>query len=395
MSQENRAELLAAALGVPQDALREIPNQMQDAMRNGVIVTLHVGRWRGWTTLTPEDLGLPKTKEYRDWVSFGSKRLMDAKLMKEIEAVEYNARYWLARYATQTYWGWFVGARAWTALKPILEERKEKYFALRDALLAVYETKVEEVLAHYAEIGRVAYRRANKLPGDYDFDWRVDFEDVAVDRFVAKIAQRIPSKGELAASFSFDWDMHFIPLTLDVPDNVDKESLEVAALRREVIEKMRSEQDALVKDFFADYKGQLAALVYDSVVLLGDTTTRAGKLQPRSVRQIWELTERMAAMNITADEEIDQYIARLREIAGTPSRLRSMDDVLRQFRDIATVTRAQLVALGRAPREAGDRKEFTAAAISVDTVRSSRKRLGLQLDTADQQAPTRRNRRSL
>lgn len=387
-------ELLAAALGVGVEELKAIPDKMQDAMRSGVIVTLHVGRWRGWTTLSAEDLGLPKTKEYQNWVALGSKRLMDAKLMQEIDAVEYNARYWLGRYATQTYWGWFVGARAWAQLKPILEERRDKYFALRDALLAVYDTKVDEVLAHYAEIGRIAYQRANALPGDYDYDFRANFEDVAVDRFVSKIAQRIPNKGELASSFSFSWDMHYIPITMGLPSDVDENDLDAAALRREVLERMRSEQQQLVSEFFADYKGQLAALVYDAVVLLGETTTKAGKLQPRSVRQIYELTERMAAMNITADEEIDQYIARLRNEAGTPSRMRNVDKTLDLFKDIATVTRAQMVALGRAPRDGKERKEFSVETPTFEVVRRSRQRLGLQTDV-EPAAGTRRQRRSL
>ena len=65
-------------------------------MKQGVIATVTVGRWRGRTRLDPEDLGLPPDaileQDLSDLLHLGDKILLPAPTLRALEAVESRAR---------------------------------------------------------------------------------------------------------------------------------------------------------------------------------------------------------------------------------------------------------------------------------------------------------------
>ena len=87
-------------------------------MREGVVVKLHIRRWRAKASLDLEDLGLPSDSEDQvgDLLTLGDKRLLPTDLGKRLEAKESAGRKCLERSAYATYYGPFLPAsrfRSW------------------------------------------------------------------------------------------------------------------------------------------------------------------------------------------------------------------------------------------------------------------------------------------
>ena len=61
----DRRTEIAQLVGIDPRALRDLKASLVDALvRKGVLVTLHIGRWRARRKLDPEDLGLdPRTSD--------------------------------------------------------------------------------------------------------------------------------------------------------------------------------------------------------------------------------------------------------------------------------------------------------------------------------------------
>ena len=109
---------LAEALGVPPEDLRATNPQWLRLLREGVLVRLHIGRWRAKTSLRWRDLGFePVSREEEkaldELVEPGFKRLLPKKVMQRLAAIEAKARAHLEKHAFRTYWGFFVPVTAW------------------------------------------------------------------------------------------------------------------------------------------------------------------------------------------------------------------------------------------------------------------------------------------
>jgi len=60
----------------------------------------------------------------------------------------------------------------------------------------------------------------------------------------------------------------------------------------------------------------------------------------------------MSTLNFYNDRDLDRMITQMRDIVEQPAKDRNVDDIRRQLRAIATVTRATLIELGETPRSA-------------------------------------------
>jgi len=100
-------EKLAQLLG--QDVKLVEPKWLS-LMRQGVIVELHVRRWRAKSRLTLDDLGLPATDaaDYSDLMKLGEKSLLPSKYIKKADNIESQARQLLDSCSYETFWGRFM-----------------------------------------------------------------------------------------------------------------------------------------------------------------------------------------------------------------------------------------------------------------------------------------------
>src|SRR5579871_2544532 len=87
-----KQEALDQALGTPTSRV-----DWRRRMKEGVLVTLKIKRWRARQKLTLSELGIyPPTSEaraaYEELLTLGSKVLLPVSLLKELDAIERGAR---------------------------------------------------------------------------------------------------------------------------------------------------------------------------------------------------------------------------------------------------------------------------------------------------------------
>src|SRR5512139_645960 len=137
-------------------------------MREGVVVKLHVRRWRAKCRLDADDLGLPKEADdlIGDLLELGDKRLLPLDLARQLEAIESAGRKALERNGYATYWGVFVPATNFAQWQAENETHKRRYFEAREQIVAEYDTILAQLTDAYRGAARAAFRRARTLTPD-------------------------------------------------------------------------------------------------------------------------------------------------------------------------------------------------------------------------------------
>jgi len=364
-------------------------------MRSGVIVQVHIRRWRGKTRLDATDLGLDSghTASLTDLMTLGEKMLMPKSIIKRLDALDSKVRSKIEHASFTTHWGNFVPVTAYSDLKTEIAELEAEYFAIRDEILSNYFTWVEQMRVEYRLAARAAYQRLLKVApaavAGQD-------EQTFVVRFVTSILSRIPSQSEIGDSFDFEVELFYIPLpsllaedraraegiTVQTELDVDRmraqrrlererEYNEVETLRsqamaartsaeikeqqmremnRDIVEQARKAKEQLINGFMADVRTQFTGAIFnactDVLAKLQDKDT----MHPRSVVQLSKMTEQIGKLNFFGDEDAERMIERVRQtVLNVQSGDRNYEDVQKQLGAIVTLTRQTLVDLGDRP----------------------------------------------
>jgi hypothetical protein len=414
---QQRTEL-ARILGVDSGAIKSRPADWLRLMREGVIVKLHIRRWRAKARLDLDDLGLPEDAEdsIGDLLNLGDKRLLPRDLAKRLEAIDNAGRKALERAGFETYWGTFIPATAFQAWKEQNDEHKARYMAARDELLADYDSIISNLIASYRGAARAAYRRANALhPLTMTRDELRD-ETIFVDSFARRIRRLIPTASQIYDSFAWEEELSYIPLpSLLASDEAETERLRIeaerqrleaelarddlwrevairdeadrarrnalAAMNEEVVAQARERKEQLLNGFMNDMVVQLRSAVYNAVTdILATMERNDGKLHPRSVVQLRNLSEQVARLNFFGDDEIDLMLSQVRTAFDQRAELRNAANagygaINEKLNDIAVVTRASLLDLGQNPRVS----RLVADVPAEDDITQARRRLNLDV----------------
>jgi len=397
---ERQRRAIAAALGEANIILVE-PRWLS-LMREGVIVTVRITRWRAVGKLSPADLGLPDD-EATDLIELGEKRLLPRRLMDALNSVESNARKCLARHAFATFWGYFVPAANYQQWKAEDAEYQQKYMELRDQIVAGYDGIKAELLADYGAQARLAYRRLNLLdPASMTTTARRE-EQRFVQSFTDRIADLIPSKDTIKDSFSYTVGLSYVPLPSLLAEDeaaatrirTDARDEQVQAearrlLEREVMQQAQSRKVELVDGFLKDVVGQLRSLVYDAATdVLASIHKNEGKLLGKSADQLRNLIAQVGQLNFAGDGEVDAAVRRVEELLSAAPKQRDVAELQSQLQAVATLTRATLLDLGEQPRSA--RSLGVAEAPSEAAVMQARRTLGVEAAAEAVALPARRD----
>ncbi len=401
-------EKLAKLLG--QDVKLVEPKWLS-LMRQGVIIELHIRRWRAKSRLTLDDLGLPQTDsaEFTDLLQLGDKFLLPTKYIKAADSIEASARQWLETHSFDTFWGRFMPCTMYAEWKARHDEFRARYFALRDEIDRDYDSIVKAHLIDYAKAARVAYRRRMSLDGRALRKANIG-EEAFVKAFVSAIAALIPSRERIIESWGFDASLSYVPLPSLLADDQaeaervsaqreleqaqekaeqDKVWLEMSvqegairkreqmleAMNRDVVEAARKQKRELVDGFLDGLVKQLRGLVYEAATDVLQTIQKNDRLHPRSIVQLHGLIDQVNQLNFFNDSDVSRMVGQVQQALDKAPADRDVREIEGSLRDIATVTRAALVGLGEQPR--GARALGVADAPSAPIVRAARARLGL------------------
>jgi len=398
-------------------------------MREGVVVKLHVRRWRAKSRLDLTDLGLPSEADdlIGDLLNLGDKRLLPKALAARLEAIESAGRKALERNGFATFWGTFIPASNFEAWKAENDAHKRRYLAARNELRDSYTDIVAQLTDAYRGAARAAFRRAKALDrGMGQLMTRLEAqrhllnEDLFVNTFVRRITRQIPTENQIYDSFGWEEEFTYIPLpsllaedaaekdriqaeretarqreqlerddlwrTITIRDEADRARRDaLARMNAEVTAEARLKKQQMIDGFLADLVKQLRAMIYEATTdILATMQKNQGKLHPRSVVQLRNLIEQVGQMNFFGDTETDAMIRRVRDVfdkrPDKRSDARNAADLQIALRDVAIITRASLLDLGEQPRASriiGD-EDTTPAEIAI-----ARHRLNLDGAAAD------------
>ena len=369
-------------------------------MREGVVVKLHVRRWRAKSRLDLTDLGLPSEADdlIGDLLNLGDKRLLPKDLASRLEAIESAGRKALERNGFATFWGTFIPATNFDAWKAENDAHKQRYLDARNELRDSYTDIVAQLTDAYRGAARAAFRRAKALdPAEGETEFRTssarsmsrqDLLDEAlfVTTFVRRITAQIPTEQQIYDSFGWEEEYTYIPLpsllaedaaekdriqaeraterqreelerddlwrTITIRDEADRARRDaLIRMNEEVTAEARKKKQQMIDGFLGDLVKQLRATVYEATTdILATMSKNQGKLHPRSVVQLRNLIEQVGQMNFFGDTETDAMIRRVRSIFDQRPETRNVADLQVALRDVAIITRASLLDLGEQPR---------------------------------------------
>lgn len=387
---EKILKVLAETLGEDPNDIQNIQADWLCFMQDGVVVNLHIRRWRASVQLELNDLGLirgdaEEQKAIDELMKLGQKFLLPAEILKKLNSIDSGARQLVKKYSYETHWGSFMPAASYLIWKDANKKFVDQYYAVRDEINNCWIDIRNEIISGYAIAARRAFRRLTKLnPDIHDQVWK---EDIFVDEFVNRIISSIPNKDEVYDSFGFEIDLSFIPLPSLLAEDlkqaelskleVEKEQQQAALeyrMKMDVFNNARDQKNELVNSFMSNIMGQLRSTTYNAVLDVLSSIKKNGELHPRSVSQLKNLVDNIRNLNFYADVEVDQMITQVKSILNSTSpNKRELGNIQEKLRDIATITRSTLINLGEQPRS-GRILEIPDIP-TEDNVRKSRNRL--------------------
>ena len=347
-------------------------------MREGVIVKLTLRRWRAKTKLELSDLGInvedPEVKAaYRQIMDLGNKLLLPSNTIRELENIDSSARKLLERYSYKTAFGRFVPYTAferWSVQNAAWEVR---YYGVRDAIISDYAGIVFLLEQDYKHAARQAWTiLVSTTPGIV--------KGIELEAFIANFLQRvkvqIPTPDVIHASFGYETNLMQIQFPTLTEANAEAQSVtaedvaqrqtereqeRAASVERQrmldqmnqtIVRDAQQKKQTIINAFLADLAVQVRSTAYEAVTDVLDVLRGAETLPGQSVRRLNTLIEQMSTLNFYNDRDLDRMITQMRDIVEQPAKDRNVDDIRRQLRAIATVTRATLIELGETPRSA-------------------------------------------
>lgn len=308
-----------------------------DIARQGVIVNLHIGYWRPYARLDPEDLGLPKlTADQNKLMKLGVKSLVRQPWLDKL-LIEGAARRNLKRLAFDISGRYFVPVTAYAAWRERNEEIKAAFFKVRDEMIASWEEIVRDVYVVYEVAAEAAWPTASAVSPDVALAGRSAF----IKNYVERIAAQLPTKNEVYAMFTYTSDLTFIEGSV-APATTGLDVLD-ADIKAEA-ERRRSE---LADQFVTGVLSEMNMIVYDLALGVLTNLNSAGRMMPGDTKALRSVIDRSPLLNFMDDPEMGAMIAEVRRIADEPADKRNMDHVAAMMRHIAVIGRHRLVGLGR------------------------------------------------
>jgi hypothetical protein len=313
----DRRQALAEATGLSPESLEELKETVVDALvRKGVLVTVHVGRWRARHKLAPEDLGLDQkaARTLSEALDLGHKLLLPRPTLDDLARLESAGRANLARHSLDSRLGAFVSDEALPRFLEAHERLRRQYLGIRDSIVEQLPRLRDAAVRRFQAAAKEIY---NRLRPDAA-------ETVFVEKYVDRALAHWPSANQICGSFYFDAKLALVPLASELAREQARlaELREDERVRDELRRQFADERRRQIDGFLTDVVSSLRATVYKAVTTALRTLDQHDAPAPRTIASLRRLVERVRLLNVYGDQEIESQLGRL-EQALVPAKRRT------------------------------------------------------------------------
>lgn len=312
-----RREDIARALGEDPTRMAELRASVVDQLvREGVLVRVHIGRWRATHKLSPEDLGLDPEASARllEQVNLGWKLLLPREILEQLEQLESRGRSNLERHTLDTVLGPFMPANAFRRFKAEHEALRTEYFAIRDRII--------ERLGEYRLRIALAFRQAASDLYDQVRAHASGDPETFIDTYVERVMAKWPTPERIRDSWQFEHEVTYIPLSSELAAEETRraEVVRDAELRAEVARHIARRQQEELDGFLTDVARQLRSTVYKTVSAALLNMQQGKPLTGRTVNSLRALIDRVRMLNVHGDTDIESQLRALDATLGRSTR---------------------------------------------------------------------------
>ncbi len=367
---------IAARLGCdPEDIRVRMDATATRLARQGVLVDLKIARERFELRLDAEDIGIEARDDYREfldeYVRLGRRRLIPVSYLKSLDAAEMKARRVLKESSFETAWGRFVPYQVYNELRSKLEDLKAEYRLLHERIIDDYPSIRHSTYTKYREAAHEVYRTLQKNSGAMVPE---DF----IENFVFRVMNAFPGPEEIEASYKFDINLSFVPVTTTMAEMQSRLTSEVTAKAEQAVaEEIRQSYHRHVEGFISDLAAQLRTMIFESVSAARDNLDKHGSLPGPSVNSLRQMVARVQQLNFMEDRVVIEQLGVLSGMLDKEPDDRDAAEVMDILKNITEENRRVLLSLGHKPRAARGR-----ASLEMDQnfEGGGRKRRGVKAD---------------
>lgn len=360
-------DTITAQIGEKSGVVRAASIDWMPFLQEGVIVNIHLRRWRAETKVTLEDLGItPENDEERDAIertlSPGRRYLLPKEILRQATEIDGRSRNWLfPKNAFKTAWGMFIHAKNYARWRERDEVLRGEYLALGDRVAEEYDALITEVRDDYRSLGRQTYRRmmGTKFQPDEDVEsW--------VEKFVDRSLALVPPAETIRASFEYTRTVEMIPLMAQVAQDraaaIDaitqatdrRNQAALVAMREDLWETERKAAAEGIGRFVADVQAQIQELVYSCAVDgLEALKSGDGKLGRGATYQLKNMVESVNTMVFWDDPDLERRVQDLKDLVEVPAAKRDGNAVREALTELGEASRLVLARLERTPVRSG------------------------------------------
>lgn len=396
---QRQAEELALATGEETTNLKMASTDWGRRMREGVIVTVHVGRERFQLGMAAEHLGIPAEELGQELteelIKLGKISLIPRALEKKAAATEKAIRKLILDRGFMTSYGPFLPAEVYVEVKKELKPLVLKYMNVRDSIIANYAGITTQTRLALERMARKTYARLCKIRPE-----TINDESEFVQQFVTNLLGHFPSQETIFQSFYVELDLAYIPMpsavaaevarATEIENEVQERAAASAARRmmrqaeaelaaeqvrletaktrtatdeylealremnRDALEDAKRRSSQVVEKFEADIKATVYNRLLDVAADVLGAIQKTGKLHPRKVVQLKNLVKQAGTLNFSEDGDVEAALNRVAAELKLSAGVRSTSSVEEAMESIVIVMRQNLVDIGQHPRISRD-----------------------------------------
>lgn len=245
-----------------------------DIFNTGVVVNLHVQRWRALTTLSPQDLGLSTNdKVQKELMSLGNKILLPKSTLSELDSIENSARQNLAKHSIHVPWGYFVPDHLFESWNKKNTEIKEQYLSTGSDIVNCLDDLYKEVITSYKKYAATAYSTYSKDSSEMSDEWETNY--------ITAIKSKFPHRDNVKDSFKYSCTF------LQIPNNLINPTLKQIVTTNEGLTPY-SFYNKLMNSVIQETKDELSDVVTS---LVSAKLTKKGKIHEKTLNRVRAIEE--------------------------------------------------------------------------------------------------------